>query len=186
MSPIARALVLVGLLAWPLQSLDDTMRAWVLTHQHPGTRQAMEVVSSKSRVLLIGGAVVGLFAGPAGRAFVAELAVALVPANLAVEGLKWSVWRTRPDGDRHRRNSSFPSSHAANAFTMAAVLTRCWPRSALPAWLLAALVAFSRLYLNRHWLSDVLGSALLALACAWLAAVVLKRGRERREAPRTT
>lgn len=186
MMPIARALLLGLLVAWPLQPLDDAMRAWVKAHQDPGTHAFMGVVSSKSRVVLISGAVLGLAAGASGRAFVAEAAVALLPVNGVVELLKWTVGRTRPDGDTHRRNSSFPSSHAANAFTMAAVLTRRWPRSAIPAWLAAALVAFSRLYLDRHWLSDVLFSALLALAGAWCSAWLLRRWRERNDARRTS
>ena len=186
MTPLARALLATGLLAWPLQALDDGARAWMLAHQGTGAHAAMEVVSSKSRVVLVGGAIVGLVAGPAGRAAVGELALVLVPVNLSVEGLKWLVWRTRPDGDTNRKNSSFPSSHAANAIATAAVLTRRWPRSAVPAWLAASLVAFSRLYLDRHWLSDVLGSAVLGLGFSWLAVVMLKRERERRGAPQTT
>ncbi len=184
--PIARALLLGLLVAWPLQAMDDAMRAWVQAHQDPGMHMFMGAVSSKSRVVLIGGAVLGLAAGVSGRAFVADAVVALLPVNGVVEGLKWTVARTRPDGDTNRRNSSFPSSHAANAFTMAAVLTRRWPKSAVPAWLAAALVAFSRLYLDRHWLSDVLFSALLALAGAWCSAWLRRKWRERSDAKRTS
>ncbi len=186
MTALARSLLLALALSWPLQPLDDAVQSWMRSHRDPSAHQAMDFVSSRARWLLIGAAATGLVAGAAGRGFVAELAVALVPVNLVVEGLKWTVGRTRPDGERHRRNSSFPSSHAANAFALAAVLTRCWPRSALPAWLAAGVVAFSRLYLDRHWFSDVLASALIALAFAWLSARILKRGQERTGTPRTT
>lgn len=179
MKPLAHVLLAASLVSWPLQPLDDAVHHWIVAHPHDGTRRAMEVVTSKSRLVLFGAAIVGLFTPP-GRVFVAELAIALVPVNLVVEGLKWTVGRTRPDGDSHRRNSSFPSSHAANAFTLAAVLTHRLRRAAIPAWILAAVVAFSRVYLDRHWVSDIAGSLLIALGGAWLAARLVERWRERR------
>ena len=181
-SPRAAALAL--LLSWPLQPLDDGVRDRVQALRRPSLEVPMHLVSDQSRAVLVGVAVVALVTGPAGRAFLAESALTLLPVNGAVEGLKWSVNRTRPDGSHHRGNSSFPSSHAANAFAMATLLTRRWRRSALPAWLAAIAVAFSRLYLDRHWLSDVLGALLLALAGAWFAAWALQMWRERRDAAR--
>jgi undecaprenyl-diphosphatase len=117
---------------------------------------------------------------------VAEAALALLPVNAAVELLKYAVDRTRPDGEHERKNSSFPSSHAANAFAIAAVLARRWRRAAIPAWLAASVVAFSRVYLDRHWLSDVIGALALALAGAWAAAWIVRWWRERRSALRTS
>jgi membrane-associated phospholipid phosphatase len=174
------------LLAWPLQPLDDAARGWVQALRRPALEVPMHVVSDQSRLVLIAGAGVALVAGAAGRAFVVESLVATLPLNAAVELLKWSVHRTRPDGDRNRRNSSFPSSHAANAFAVAAVLTRRWRRAAIPAWLAASVVAFSRLYLDRHWLSDVLGALCLALAAALFAAWVMRRWQQRMSVARTS
>jgi membrane-associated phospholipid phosphatase len=181
-----RAMALALLLAWPLQPLDDAARTWVQALRRPALEVPMHVVSDQSRVVLIAGAAAALVSGAAGRAFVLESLVALLPLNGAVEGLKWGVDRTRPDGGRDRRNSSFPSSHAANAFAVATVLTRRWRRAAIPAWLAASVVAFSRLYLDRHWLSDVLGSLALALAAAGFAAWVMHRWQERMSAARTS
>jgi membrane-associated phospholipid phosphatase len=180
-----RVLLLAGALAWPLQPLDDAVREWTRSHQQPGVRSAMQVVSKRSGLVLISGTVVGLFLGPVGRACVAEVALALAPVNLAVEGLKWTVNRSRPNGDTNRKNSSFPSSHAANAFTVAAVLSGRFRRAIVPLWLLAATVAFSRVYLDRHWLSDVAGSALLAWGGAWFSAWVVSRWRARKVAAAT-
>ena len=177
---LPRLALLATLAFWPLQPLDDAVHGWVAAHPSATTRVVMEGVTKYSRYVLFGAAGAGLFAGPAGRAFVTELAIALVPVNIAVEGLKWTVHRTRPDGDTNRRNSSFPSSHAANAFALAAVVTRRWKKLAIPAWLLAALVGAARMLLDRHWLSDVLGSLALALGGAWLAAWLVRRWRERK------
>jgi undecaprenyl-diphosphatase len=137
----------------------------------------MRFASDRSRVILFGGSACALLAGSAGRAFVLESVVALLPVNLAVEGLKWGVGRTRPDGDTNRRNSSFPSSHAANAFAVAMVITRRWRRAAIPAWLGALAVAASRVYLDRHWISDVAFALVLGVGGAWLAAWILARRR---------
>ena len=145
----------------------------------------MHVLSDRSRLALIAGVGVALVSGASGRAFALEAALAGIPVNLVVEGLKWTVNRTRPDGESKRSNSSFPSSHAANAFTVAAVLSRRWRRAAVPAWLAAAAVASSRIYLDRHWLSDVLFALLLALSAAWCVARLLVQQR-RNNAARTS
>ena len=81
--------------------------------------------------------------------------------------------RTRPDGEQKRSNASFPSSHAANAATLAAVLARRWRRLTVPAWVAAAVIGFSRIYLNRHFLSDVLFAGALGVLGAWAAARLL-------------
>jgi membrane-associated phospholipid phosphatase len=180
------AVLLAGALAWPLQPLDDAVRTWMRSHQEPVARAGLQAVSKHSRTALIGATVLGLLAGPAGRACVLEGVAALVPVNLAVEGLKWTVNRPRPDGDTNRRNSSFPSSHAANAFAAAFVLTRRFrrvgPLLLVPVWLAAATVSVSRMYLDRHWLSDCLGAALLAWGGGWLAARFMRRIERRKEA----
>ena len=171
------------LASWPVQPIDDAARAWVQSLRAPALEAPMRFVSDRSRVVLFAGSALALVAGPAGRSFVLEAAIALAPANAVVEALKWCVNRTRPDGDRNRKNSSFPSSHAANAVALAAVITRRWRRAWPAAWLGAAIVAYSRLFLDRHWLSDVLAGALLALAAAAIAAVIMRRIEKPKSAP---
>src|SRR6478752_9066185 len=76
--------------------------------------------------------------------------------------IKDAVDRRRPplvDGDIHAvgrlpDGSSFPSGHAATAFAAATVVAILAPRLRVPALVLAALVAFSRVYLGVHFLSD--------------------------------
>ena len=180
MRPALRAVLLSLIAVWPGQAIDDAARTWVQAHRTPALEAPMRLASDKSRVVLIAGGAVALFAGPSGRAFVLESVLALIPVNAAVESLKWCVGRTRPDGDTNRRNSSFPSSHAANAFAVAAVITRRWRRAAIPAWCVAAFVAASRVYLDRHWLSDVVFALALGAGGAWLAAWWMRR----RQAPK--
>jgi undecaprenyl-diphosphatase len=166
----ARAIACLLVLAWPLQSLDEGAMRAIQASRRPALEPLMRFASDRSRLVLAGAAVVGWLAGGAARAATVEVAVALAPVNLAVEGLKYACARSRPDGERKRSNSAFPSSHAANAFAVATVLSRRWPRGAPLAFALAAWVGWSRLYLNRHWPSDVLAGAALGAALAWAAA----------------
>lgn len=124
--------------------------------------------------------VVAVFTGAEGPATARECMLVLIPASLTVDGVKRLVNRTRPDGEHKPSNASFPSSHAAAAFALAVVFTRRWKRL-WPAWFFAAaLVALSRIYLNRHFLSDVVVGAAIGVAWAWgLARWVLDRRRAR-------
>jgi undecaprenyl-diphosphatase len=61
---------------------------------------------------------------------------------------------------------SFPSGHSATAFACATVIAWASPRLAVPAFVLAALVAWSRVYVGVHWPLDVLGGAALGVLVA--------------------
>lgn len=65
--------------------------------------------------------------------------------------------------------ASFPSGHSSSSFAAAVTLLRSRSRGALAAVILAALIAFSRLYLYVHYPSDVLCGALLGTAIAFAA-----------------
>ena len=68
-----------------------------------------------------------------------------------------------PFGLRRPVTSAFPSGHATSGFTAAAFLARGDPLG--PAYyLLAAVVAVSRVYVRLHHASDVIGGALLGMA----------------------
>jgi undecaprenyl-diphosphatase len=76
---------------------------------------------------------------------------------------------------------SFPSGHATVSFACATVLALAVPRLRVPLFVLAALIAFSRVYVGVHYPFDVLAGAVLgygiARALRMLAAVL------RRSAP---
>jgi undecaprenyl-diphosphatase len=60
-------------------------------------------------------------------------------------------------------SGAFPSGHSATAFACATVLAWAAPRLAVPAFLLAAAIAWSRVYVGVHWPLDVLGGAALGV-----------------------
>ena len=68
--------------------------------------------------------------------------------------------------------ASFPSAHAANAFMAAYLLAEAYPKYSDYFYILAALVALSRLYLGVHYPLDVLGGALVGMVIGW---TVVKR-----------
>ncbi len=92
------------------------------------------------------------------------------------EGLKHYFQRPRPfetipDVDllvKPPGSYSFPSGHAANAFASGLVLARMIPVLAWPVLILAALMAFSRVYVGVHYPLDVIAGSLLGAACALL------------------
>jgi membrane-associated phospholipid phosphatase len=63
-------------------------------------------------------------------------------------------------------SGSFPSGHAATAFACATVLAWWDRRLAVPAFVMAALIAWSRVYVGVHWPLDVLGGAALGVLVA--------------------
>lgn len=67
---------------------------------------------------------------------------------------------------------SFPSGHALVAFASATVLAAAVPRLRWPLLGLAALIAWSRVYVGVHYPGDVLAGALLGIALGLLVEAV--------------
>jgi undecaprenyl-diphosphatase len=159
---------------------DTAARIWLTTDHHP----IADVIMVGLSVIGRGGAVwiaIALVLIVLERArtrgaivVFAALALAFVMTDLVVKPL---VARARPfEGavairviDRRPLTYSFPSGHAASAIAGAVTLSRIWPAGRLALWSLATLVALSRIYVGVHYPLDVLGGAVLGLACAWAA-----------------
>jgi len=116
--------------------------------------------------------------------------VAVALADASATGLKAAFERERPPL-RYTEpaplvgvpdSGSFPSGHAATSFAGAAILSFAFPRLAPIMLVLAAAVAFSRIYVGVHYPLDIVGGAVLGVAVAvGLKFVVRRRQREVRQ-----
>ena len=97
--------------------------------------------------------------------------------------IKKSVGRARPstkisDEDMKiskPKDHSFPSGHSASSFCAFTVTLWCCPVWVwLPALALASAIAFSRMYLRVHYLTDVIGGVVLGFIDGSLVTLLFK------------
>ena len=128
---------------------------------------------------------------------------ALVPVTIATALVAdWTNLALKEAFDRERPSSrfaepeplmrppdspSFPSGHAATSFACATVIGASVPQLRVPLYVLAALVAWSRVYVGVHYPLDALGGALYGVAVGLVVvralprlAVALRRSRRGR------
>ena len=96
-------------------------------------------------------------------------ALSVAVMSTAVNGVKYSVGRLRPDGSRH---NSFPSGHTATAFMTATMLHKEYgwrsPWFSIGGYTAAAVTGVSRLMNNRHWMTDVMAGAAIGIGSVHL------------------
>lgn len=101
------------------------------------------------------------------------ISASLISATIN-QTIKVTVNRYRPRDDQGvvnlqgyqglNNNSSFPSGHTTEAFTLASVIASSYednPWVAYTAYSVASMVGIARMYLDAHWASDVVASAFI-------------------------
>ncbi len=116
-----------------------------------------------------------------------------VLADATSYALRYAIGRDRPPvrfAEPHAlvhvpANPSFPSGHAATSFACATLLAWLTPLPRVPLFVLAALIAFSRVYDGVHYPLDMVGGAVLGLLVATalrLLAEALRRSEQGQQA----
>ena len=109
----------------------------------------------------------------------------LLICNVAVKNL---VARTRPYDVNTSiqllvaklHDYSFPSGHTCASFAAAMVYLKMLPKKyGVPFVILAVLIAFSRLYVGVHYLTDVIGGLIIGIFSAWTAVHLMEYLRKR-------
>lgn len=171
---------------------DAAVQAWVLAHRHPLMQQLFVFITK------VGGPVPMSVLSIAGAAYLwyrhdrriaAAVIVAPVFAVTLFSVVKRIYARPRPAGLTGIVPSSysFPSGHATAAAAVFCTLAYVYWREGLigrrtaiaVAVLAPLLIGFSRVYLNVHWATDVLGGWSAGLLIAVLSSVLYERQRGR-------
>jgi undecaprenyl-diphosphatase len=178
-------------------SFDVAVQAWVLAHQDTLLDSVFLSITKLGgitgmRVLAVAGAAYLWFRGHR-RVAAGVLVVPVVSVQL-FNFVKNIYERPRPAGlAGHVDNSfSFPSGHATTSAAVCCTLAYVlWREGFVGRWtalvfalLVPLLVGFSRVYLNVHWATDVLGGWSVGLFIAALSAALYNYHRRRRAVPR--
>ena len=171
---------------------DDRLAVWIATHRYAPLDGLLVGLGTIDRLGAVW-VVLALAVGVAQRrrplavvCFALLVGLATFVADSASFGVKDLVFRTRPFVAHpviHPlyavHSSSFPAGHAATAFAGATLLSYAAPRLRVLFVALAAIIAYSRVYVGVHYPGDVLGGAMLGalVGCVAIAAVEGYRAR---------
>ena len=175
-------------LAWnvasraPLTILDVHVSTWMQSHHVPAITTAMLAITHAHSSIGMGIASIAfalILARMREWYWIATLALAMIGGAVLNLAIKQAYERARPHFDDpliSLESFSFPSGHTAGATLFYGVLgaflvSRFFDRGiraaiVVVAILMVALVAFSRMYLGAHYLSDVVAAT--CSSTAWL------------------
>jgi len=127
------------------------------------------------------------------RRLLASLLTGFAIQTAATETLKWIIGRPRPsqiaDPDLFfgpaSKYHSLPSGHASFIFVFAVICGAWFPRARVWLYALAAFVAFSRVGLGAHYVSDVTAGALIGIISGWIVLAVWPPRGDRMDEGRT-
>jgi undecaprenyl-diphosphatase len=174
-----------GLLLLASFYFDAGAQAWIAEHQEAGMKKFMRGVSrlgdwpghiSLGLILLV---LAYWRRSKKWMRIAAAMILACALAGAVTRVVKISTGRARPSvqteaawsGPNFRaRYNAFPSGHTAASTAFFATLALASWRIGAPFLAIPLLIAFSRIYVGAHHLSDVVCAALIGILAAWLVA----------------
>ena len=90
---------------------------------------------------------------------------------------KYAVWGTEyvfPELVHKPSSFSFPSGHTASAFAAAPALLWHSRKWGIPTMIFAAFMGFSRIYVQVHYCTDVIGGIISGAICGLIAVLIVK------------
>lgn len=155
-----------------IQRLDDKVVENIIRYRSPLKNKIMIIASTAGNM----GAIWFAFCIPfliyapwrlIGVNIIAGMAVTQLMCEIIIKRIvrrERPVWHLSDDEQLIRRPKyySFPSGHTTAAFAVAAVVFwRCNIQVIIMVWICSVTIAFSRVYLRVHYLSDVVAGAIM-------------------------
>ncbi len=162
-------------------ALDDGTKTVVRSGRHPLLGPSMQTLTrlGSGYVQLPLAAVVCAAVWRRHRRLARSVVVVSAATVVAVAVLKWLIGRPRPNLTTY----GFPSGHVLGTLVLSGVLLyllwvfavgRGWRAGAAVGFALLTIgVAYSRLYVNAHWLTDVMGGVTGGFAATALAVLFM-------------
>ena len=162
---------------------DAGVHAWMTQHQSPALRSFMQSVSKYGdwpEHIVLGLVLLGIAYWRGSKNWqriIAAMIIACALAGVAARVVKISTGRARPtvqtqaewNGPRlNPRYNSFPSGHTAASTAFFATLAFASWRIGAGFLILPILIAFSRMYVAAHHLSDVMCAAMIGAMAAYV------------------
>ena len=180
-----------GLLMFAGFYFDGAVQGWIAEHQNAVTKKFMRSVGQFGdwpAHVSLGLALLVLAYWRRSKKWMRIFAAMILACALAGAGtrlVKIAVGRARPaiqteaawkGPSLSARYNAFPSGHtAASTAFFATLALACW-RIGTPFLVIPLLIAFSRIYINTHYLSDVVCALLIGLLSAFAVAQWLLSG----------
>ena len=178
-----------------LRELDRSFRDFAIAHRHPVWMSVLTGLSYlANKPVLVTIAAAGAWYISRSLTLVVLVFACGFASQEMVHGLKDIFARIRPEtGMLQKESLSFPSGHASGTAAVATLLGFASLRQRRAPWiiiptlaLITILMALSRIFLDMHWLSDVIGGVLVGSALGFGFCVLYElltiRGRLRRPA----
>ncbi len=109
-----------------------------------------------------------------GMSIIMAMAVAFLSGEMIIKHL---VKRNRPCKSVEKEKMliripidySFPSGHSTSSFAVFTVILLTMPQICIPVFILASMIAFSRMYLQVHYPSDVACGIIIGMICGYVS-----------------